>query len=169
MLSAISFPSKLVRFFFPICCIIFPPISFISQYLQIARKLPSYGSIKFSNATADYPRANSLVNILIGNKELLIQTTTNDGKCQETKFKITRMRCWRVTTNYNVSSFVLHSLSHTLLPLSIQILMQIWKIKFTAIGHLFRMKIPHHIRRRMVAVTVAVAHYAQRWSCLLNI
>lgn len=114
MLSAISFPSKSVRVFFPICCIIFPPISFISQYLQIARKLPSYGSIKFSNATADYPRANSLVNILIGNKELSIQTTTNDGKCQETKFKITRMRCWRVTTNYNVSSFVLHSLSPTL-------------------------------------------------------
>ncbi|XP_055321009.1 sorting nexin-17 [Sitodiplosis mosellana] len=71
------------------------------EYLQIARKLPSYGSIKFSNATADYPYVNNLVNILIGNKELSIQSTTNDGKCQETKFKITRMRCWRVTTNYN--------------------------------------------------------------------
>lgn len=73
------------------------------QYLQIARKLPSYGCIKFSNATADYPRPNSLVHILIGNKELSIQTTTTDGKCQETTFKITRMRCWRITTNYNVS------------------------------------------------------------------
>lgn len=78
------------------------------QYLQIARKLPSYGSIKFSNASADYPRANSLANILIGNKELSIQTNTIDGKCQETKFKITRMRCWRVTTNYNVSRRLHH-------------------------------------------------------------
>lgn len=75
------------------------------QYLQIARKLPSYGSIKFSNAITDFPCANSRVNISIGNKELSIQTTTVDGKCQETKFKITRMRCWRVTTNYNVSIF----------------------------------------------------------------
>lgn len=81
------------------------------QYLQIARKLPSYGSIKFSNATADYPYVNNLVNILIGNKELSIQSTTNDGKYQETKFKITRMRCWRVTTNYNVRFFLKHFVS----------------------------------------------------------
>lgn len=72
------------------------------QYLQIARKLPSYGSLKFSNVITDFPCANSVVNILIGNKELSIQSI-NDDKCQETKFKITRMRCWRVTTNYNVS------------------------------------------------------------------
>lgn len=40
--------------------------------------------------------------ILIGNKELCIRTNLGN-KIQETRFKVTRMRCWRVTTNYNVS------------------------------------------------------------------
>lgn len=39
---------------------------------------------------------------MIGNKELCIRTNLGN-KIQETKFKVTRMRCWRVTTNYNVS------------------------------------------------------------------
>lgn len=69
----------------------------------MARKLPSYGSIQFCHASVDYPKANNNVNIIIGNKELAIQTVSQDGNYHETKFKITRMRCWRVTTNYSVS------------------------------------------------------------------
>lgn len=87
-----SFVFKLISFL----CVLF------LQYLQIAKRLPSYGSIKFSNATVDYPKGNTLANILIGNKELCIQTMNNNEKCQETKFRITRMRCWRFSTNYNV-------------------------------------------------------------------
>lgn len=44
-----------------------------------------------------------MVNILIGNKELCIQVKNSNDKIHETKFRITRMRCWRVSTNYNVS------------------------------------------------------------------
>lgn len=79
---------------------------FAIKYLQIARKLPSYGSIKFCQASVDYPKGSSMVNIIIGNKELSIQTISHDGKYHETKFKITRMRCWRVTTNYSVSNLI---------------------------------------------------------------
>lgn len=71
------------------------------EYLEIARTLPSYGSVKFSNAIVDYPAANEKAFIIIGNKELSIRTNLG-SKTQETKFKVTRMRCWRVTTNYNV-------------------------------------------------------------------
>lgn len=70
------------------------------EYLEIARKLPSYGTIQFSNAIADYPEPNTLATIVIGNKELSIRTTVG-LKIQETKFKVTRMRCWRVTTIHN--------------------------------------------------------------------
>ncbi|XP_037032551.1 sorting nexin-17 [Bradysia coprophila] len=70
------------------------------EYLEIAKGLPSYGCIKFSNAIVDYPNANETAFILIGNKELCIRTNLGN-KIQETKFKVTRMRCWRVTTNYN--------------------------------------------------------------------
>lgn len=75
----------------------------------MAKSLPSYGCIKFSNAVVAYPGATDstqtfgereqVAYIIIGNKELCIRT--NQGhKIQETKFKVTRMRCWRVTTNY---------------------------------------------------------------------
>ncbi|XP_055372640.1 sorting nexin-17 [Condylostylus longicornis] len=71
------------------------------EYLDIARKLPSYGCIQFSKASVDYPEPNTCANIVVGNSELSIRIT--DGlKIQETKFKVTRMRCWRVTTTHNV-------------------------------------------------------------------
>ncbi|XP_037915888.1 sorting nexin-17 isoform X2 [Hermetia illucens] len=70
------------------------------EYLEIARKLPSYGTIQFSNAVVDYPEPNTVATIVIGNKELSIRTNVG-MKIQETKFKVTRMRCWRVTTIHN--------------------------------------------------------------------
>uniref|UniRef100_A0A0K8TSY8 Putative sorting nexin n=1 Tax=Tabanus bromius TaxID=304241 RepID=A0A0K8TSY8_TABBR len=70
------------------------------DYLELARKLPSYGCIQFSNAIVDYPEPNTVAVIVIGNKELSIRTTLG-VKIQETKFKVTRMRCWRVTTIHN--------------------------------------------------------------------
>lgn len=75
----------------------------------MAKSLPSYGCIKFSNALVSYPgttdttamsgQRDQEAYIIIGNKELCIRTTQS-YKIQETKFKVTRMRCWRVTTNY---------------------------------------------------------------------
>lgn len=70
--------------------------------MEIAKALPSYGCVKFTNCLVDYPKPNELSSILVGNKELSIQTIHGE-KCQETKFKVIRMRCWRVTTNYGVS------------------------------------------------------------------
>lgn len=70
------------------------------DYMKIVSNLPSYGCIQFSNVISDYPNDNHQVTIIIGNKELGIRT--NFGKkIQETKFKVTRMRCWRVTTILN--------------------------------------------------------------------
>lgn len=71
------------------------------QYLEIAKTLPSYGCIKFSNCSVDYPKPNEVASIVIGNKELCLQTFSGE-RCLETKFKVIRMRCWRVTTNYGV-------------------------------------------------------------------
>lgn len=72
--------------------------------MELARNLPSYGCIQFCDAIVDYPTENERAVIIIGNKELSIRTAIGT-KIQETKFKVTRMRCWRVTTNYNVSIF----------------------------------------------------------------
>jgi sorting nexin-17 len=70
------------------------------EYMNIIRNLPSYGCIQFSNVSCDFPEANTIATIIIGNQELGIRTV--DGKIiQETKFRVTRMRCWRVTTIVN--------------------------------------------------------------------
>lgn len=74
--------------------------------MEVARKLPSYGCIKFSNAIVDYPNEHERAFIVIGNKELSIRTNLG-SKIQETKFKVTRMRCWRVTTNYDVCRLII--------------------------------------------------------------
>lgn len=70
------------------------------EYLNIVRNLPSYGCIQFSNVACDFPDPGTIATIVIGNQELGIRTVA--GKTiQETKFRVTRMRCWRVTTIVN--------------------------------------------------------------------
>uniref|UniRef100_A0A336ML37 CSON003364 protein n=1 Tax=Culicoides sonorensis TaxID=179676 RepID=A0A336ML37_CULSO len=70
------------------------------EYLDIARNLPSYGCVQFPPAIIDYPEPNTLSTVVIGNRELSLRTA-HGKKIQETKFKVTRMRCWRVTTIHN--------------------------------------------------------------------
>jgi sorting nexin-17 len=70
------------------------------EYMNNIRNLPSYGCIQFSSVSCDFPEPNTIATIIIGNQELGIRTI--DGKTiQETKFRVTRMRCWRVTTIIN--------------------------------------------------------------------
>jgi sorting nexin-17 len=70
------------------------------EYMNIVRNLPSYGCIQFSNVSCDFPDTNTVATIIIGNQELGVRTM--QGKTiQETKFRVTRMRCWRVTTIMN--------------------------------------------------------------------
>ncbi|XP_058065184.1 sorting nexin-17 [Anopheles bellator] len=67
-----------------------------SEYLEIVRKLPLYGCLQFPRACVDYPEPNTIATVVLGNKELNLLTFCGDD-VQETKFKVTRIRCWRVT------------------------------------------------------------------------
>uniref|UniRef100_A0A182MY18 PX domain-containing protein n=1 Tax=Anopheles dirus TaxID=7168 RepID=A0A182MY18_9DIPT len=67
-----------------------------SEYLEIVRKLPLYGCLQFARATVDYPAPNTVATVVLGNKELNLLTAAGK-EMQETKFKVTRIRCWRVT------------------------------------------------------------------------
>lgn len=72
------------------------------EYLELARNLPSYDCIKFTNAIVDYPAKGSIATVIIGNRELRLRTLQKN-KIQETKFIVTRIKCWRVSTIHNVS------------------------------------------------------------------
>lgn len=94
------------------------------EYIEIARNLPSYGCVQFPNAVVDYPEPNNVAVITVGNRELSIRSHLGQ-KIHETKFRVTRMRCWRVTTIHNNEEENTSSLDNSLqnLELSFEYLM----------------------------------------------
>ncbi|XP_073824009.1 sorting nexin 17 [Musca autumnalis] len=70
------------------------------EYIDMARQLPLYGCLQFQASVVDYPEPETTALIAIGNKELSMRTMQGD-KILETKFRVTRMRVWRVTALHN--------------------------------------------------------------------
>lgn len=98
-------------------------VSIVLQYLQLARTLKYYGFNQFKPCFTDFPHPNCRVIVSAGNKELnfRIQLSHVGAKVQifprceqmgiwqilliwfqedvkEVSFKVTRMRCWRIST-----------------------------------------------------------------------
>lgn len=71
------------------------------QYLNIARYLKYYGYIQFAPCYSDYPECNSKVLLAIGGNELNLRVLSPEK--YEVVFKVSRIRCWRITTIQNVS------------------------------------------------------------------
>ncbi|XP_071804503.1 sorting nexin-17-like [Asterias amurensis] len=67
------------------------------EYLQFARTLKDYGFIQFKPCTVNYPAINTPAVVSAGNRELVFRLRLESGACKEGSFKITRMRCWRIT------------------------------------------------------------------------
>ncbi|KAL8607681.1 hypothetical protein ACOMHN_039355 [Nucella lapillus] len=70
------------------------------EYLRLARTLKNFGYIQFRACLTDYPHPNTQVVVSAGGRELGFRVLTGQGQVQEGSFKITRMRCWRITTLY---------------------------------------------------------------------
>lgn len=72
------------------------------EYLDIVRSSKYYGYIQFAPCFCDYPQPNSRVLIAIGRNELNLRILFNEEQ-HEKVFKVSRMRCWRITTLQNGS------------------------------------------------------------------
>ncbi|CAI9718973.1 sorting nexin-17-like isoform X2 [Octopus vulgaris] len=70
------------------------------DYLQFVRTLKYYGYMHFRPCITDYPEKKTNVLIAVGNEELNFRIQTGKDQYKEGSFKITRMRCWRITTIY---------------------------------------------------------------------
>jgi hypothetical protein len=68
------------------------------DYMETARNLKDYGYIQFSSCLCDYPVTNTRVSVLIGGRELVLRTYDAESgqSAKEGRFKVTRMRCWRI-------------------------------------------------------------------------
>ncbi|KAK3738005.1 hypothetical protein QZH41_009634, partial [Actinostola sp. cb2023] len=73
------------------------------EYLRLARMMKYYGFIQFKPCVTNYPEDNTRVLVSCGDRELNFRLQTSDNKIQEGSFKVTRMRCWRITSS-NVTS-----------------------------------------------------------------
>ncbi|XP_070534165.1 LOW QUALITY PROTEIN: sorting nexin-17-like [Ptychodera flava] len=71
------------------------------DYLRLSRTLKYYGFIQFKPCATDYPVKNTKVIVGAGNRELNFRVRGDDGQLKEGNFKVTRMRCWRITTSIN--------------------------------------------------------------------
>ncbi|KAJ7361852.1 Sorting nexin-17 [Desmophyllum pertusum] len=73
------------------------------EFLQLARSLRFYGYMQFKPCTTNYPEVDTRVITAIGDRELNFRLQTPDHKIQEGSFKVTRMRCWRITSTSEVN------------------------------------------------------------------
>ncbi|XP_042240222.1 sorting nexin-17-like isoform X2 [Homarus americanus] len=72
------------------------------EYLELARTLKYYGYLQFQQCTCDFPKPGTPVLISAGNRELNFRIECEDGTVKEGNFKVTRMRCWRITVQQPV-------------------------------------------------------------------
>ncbi|XP_012272921.1 sorting nexin-17 [Orussus abietinus] len=70
------------------------------EYLKIVRSIKYYGYLQFAPCSCDYPEPGTKAVVAIGGNELSLRIYLQDEE-REALFKVTRMRCWRVTTLHN--------------------------------------------------------------------
>ncbi|KAB7498647.1 Sorting nexin-17 [Armadillidium nasatum] len=68
------------------------------EYLRLAQTLKFYGYTHFQKCTCDFPEENTPVLVSAGNKELNIRIRDQSGVFKEGSFRVTRMRCWRISS-----------------------------------------------------------------------
>lgn len=66
------------------------------DYLKLARTLKHYGHVQFAPCRCDYPRPDTPARVSIGPHELSLRVDEG-ADTREGSFRVTRMRCWRIT------------------------------------------------------------------------
>ncbi|XP_053565369.1 sorting nexin-17 [Bombina bombina] len=69
------------------------------ELIQLAQTLKYYGYLKFDPCVTDFPEKGCQVIVSAGNNELNFQVKLPNEHMKEGSFKVTRMRCWRVTSS----------------------------------------------------------------------
>lgn len=76
---------------------LFPP-----QFIHLGQTLKHYGYTKFDPCVTDFPEKGCQVIVSAGNNELNFHVKLPNEQMKEGSFKVTRMRCWRVTSSVSV-------------------------------------------------------------------
>ncbi|ENN74125.1 sorting nexin-17 [Dendroctonus ponderosae] len=111
------------------------------EYIQFAQKLKYYGFMQFSQCYCDYPQPQTKVLVAIGDEELSLRILGPGNLVKEGVFKVTRMRCWRITatnskriTNSENGSYSNSVHPNSTLELSFEYLMSKDKLQWITIS-----------------------------------
>ncbi|KAM9382708.1 sorting nexin-17 isoform 3-T3 [Phaethornis superciliosus] len=74
------------------------------EFIRLAQTLKYYGYLKFDPCVTDFPEKGCHVVVSAGNNELNFQVRLPNEQIKEGSFKVTRMRCWRVTSSVPMSN-----------------------------------------------------------------
>uniref|UniRef100_A0A8C1K084 Sorting nexin-17 n=1 Tax=Cyprinus carpio TaxID=7962 RepID=A0A8C1K084_CYPCA len=74
------------------------------EFIRLAQTLKYYGYIKFDPCITDFPEKGCHVIVGAGNNELNFHVKLPNDQMKEGSFKVTRMRCWRVTSSVPVAN-----------------------------------------------------------------
>ncbi|XP_008833287.1 sorting nexin-17 isoform X2 [Nannospalax galili] len=80
------------------------------EFLRLAQTLRHYGYLRFDACVADFPEKDCPVVVSAGNSELSLQLRLPGQQLREGSFRVTRMRCWRVTSSAIMMSICLQSM-----------------------------------------------------------
>lgn len=69
------------------------------EFIHLGQTLKYYGYIKFDPCMTDFPEKGCQVIVSAGNNELNFHVKLPNDQMKEGSFKVTRMRCWRVTSS----------------------------------------------------------------------
>lgn len=83
--------------------VVFLSFSFFPQFIHLGQTLKYYGYIKFDPCVTDFPEKGCQVIVSAGNNELNFHVKLPNEQMKEGSFKVTRMRCWRITSSVSGS------------------------------------------------------------------
>ena len=69
------------------------------QFIRLCQTLKYFGYIQFDPCVTDFPEKGCHAIVSAGNNELNFQVKLPNEQMKEGSFKVTRMRCWRVTSS----------------------------------------------------------------------
>ncbi|XP_014846270.1 PREDICTED: sorting nexin-17 [Poecilia mexicana] len=69
------------------------------EFIHLGQTLKYYGYLKFDPCVTDFPEKGCQVIVSAGNNELNFHVKLPNEQMKEGSFKVTRMRCWRVTSS----------------------------------------------------------------------
>ena len=101
------------------------------EHFQLCQSLTSYGYLKFNPCLVIFPKMKTTAVVSAGDYQIQFQYTTDDKKEKDEIFFVKRMKCWKMSSQYdrNRSS----SSDHPLLELSFEYLFENGSLLWIAI------------------------------------